>query len=196
MKRIRAYGRGHVFANSDFRDISEAATIRWNLHRLEKERCIRRLLPGIYDFPAYSHFLQETLAPDIHLVAQAISRKFGWHIQLTGSAALYYFGLSTQVPGRSVFCSDGPSRCYKLFSGDIEFRHISRKESLFKHPKSGLLVQALREWGKRPLTQEAMDKINACISADEWPRILRDTGSTTQWIHSTLLRIHRNTRHD
>ena len=48
------------------------------------------------------------MSPDIDQVATAMARKFRWRIQPGGAPALNYLGLSTQVPARAVYLSDGP----------------------------------------------------------------------------------------
>ncbi len=59
---------------------------------------IRRVIRGLYDYPAYSKLLKKSLSPDIDQVAHTLARKFGWPIQISGNAALNLVGLSTQVP--------------------------------------------------------------------------------------------------
>jgi hypothetical protein len=54
------------------------------------------------------------LSPDVDQVARAIARKFGWRIQPSGAIAANLLGLSTQVPARAAYLSDGPDRSYKI----------------------------------------------------------------------------------
>lgn len=65
-------------------------------------------------------------------------------------------GLSTQVPGRWVHLSDGPSREYPVGEDGrqtLAFRKAPPKGVGFKHRESGLLVQALKALGKERGTQ-------------------------------------------
>ncbi len=57
------------------------------LKRLADEGTIRRVMRGIYDYPRYSDLLKQNVAPDIHQIAQALARKFGWRIQADGASA-------------------------------------------------------------------------------------------------------------
>lgn len=75
---------------------------------------IRHVCRGVYDHPPFSDLLQQPLCPDIDQVAHALGRKFNWRIQPSGVAALNMLGLSTQVPGRWVYLSDGPNREYAI----------------------------------------------------------------------------------
>ena len=77
-------------------------------------------------------------------MAQALARKFNWRIQPSGDAALNLLGLSTQVPARWEYLSDGPSREYELGSATLAFRKSALKDAGFKLRESGLLVQAMK----------------------------------------------------
>ena len=49
---------------------------------------IRRVIRGLYDYPAYSNLLKKSLSPDVNQVAYALVRKFGWQIQISGNEEL------------------------------------------------------------------------------------------------------------
>ena len=119
-------------------------------------------------------------------VARAIARKFQWNILISGNAALNYLGLSTQVPMRLTYFSDGPTRQYEIGSRTIEFKHISLKEARFANIKSEIIVQALRELGAEHITAEIINKIRNFIPASERNKILKDTQFTTDWIHDKI----------
>jgi hypothetical protein len=65
----------------DFLDLGGRPTVDSGLHRLEKRGEIRRVIRGIYDYPRFSKFLDQSLSPDIDQVARALARKFRWRIQ-------------------------------------------------------------------------------------------------------------------
>ena len=51
LQRIYGHGRGWVFIPKDFLDIGTDTAIRQSLSRLSRQRTIRRLMHGIYDYP-------------------------------------------------------------------------------------------------------------------------------------------------
>ena len=189
LKRIKSHGRGWAMTNSDFGDIAKTATIDWSLYRLKDKKLIRPLMRGIYDYPRFSEILQEELAPDMEMVARAIARKFRWNILISGNTALNYLGLSTQIPMRLIYFSDGPSRQYEVAGRILEFKHISFKEARFTNTKSEIVVQALRELGMEHITTEVINKIRDFIPASDRNKILKDTQFTTDWIHDKIKMI-------
>lgn len=186
LKRIKSHGRGWAMTNSDFGDIAKTATIDWSLYRLKDKKLIRPLMRGIYDYPRFSEILQEELAPDMEMVARAIARKFRWNILISGNTALNYLGLSTQIPMRLIYFSDGPSRQYEVAERILEFKHISFKEARFTNTKSEIVVQALRELGMARITTDVINKMRDFIPASDRNKVLKDTQFTTDWIHDKI----------
>ena len=100
LARIYGSGRGAVFTPKDFLDLAGPETVRQALGRLTRGGKIRRLLRGVYDYPAFSKMLQALASPDPHAIGRAIARTHGWTILPAGETALNLLGLSTQVPAR------------------------------------------------------------------------------------------------
>ena len=114
LSRIYGRGRGWAFTKIDFVAEFGEVNIHQALSSLTKTGTIRRVCHGVYDYPRYSELLGQTLSPDVDQVAQALARKFNWRILPSGDTALNQLGLSTQVPGKWVYLSDGPSREYAI----------------------------------------------------------------------------------
>ena len=189
LSKIYGHGRGWSFSKSDFiKDISNE-NITKALSTLVKEKKIRRIDRGMYDYPKYSELLQQNLSPDIDQVAQAYARKFNWRIQASGDAALNILGLSTQVPGRYTYLSDGPNRKYQILNTALEFKKSALKETGFKYPLSSLIVQAIKALGKNRLTPDIIDEFRSKIDSKMNEKILKDTASSTTWIYEVVKQI-------
>jgi hypothetical protein len=159
------------------------------LHRREKEVLIRRVFRGIYDYPRFSPLLEQTVSPDIDQVAQALARKFAWRIQPDGATAQNLLGLSTQVPARVVYLSDGPDRAYTVGSTKLAFEHKALKEAGFKLPESRLIVQALRALGEHRITQGFIEQVRRKFDLAIRQRILIDTRTATGWVYAAIQEI-------
>jgi Family of unknown function (DUF6088) len=57
LARIYGNGRGKTFTPKDFLDLASHETVRKVLSRLTEEGTIRRLMRGVYDYPAFSTLL-------------------------------------------------------------------------------------------------------------------------------------------
>ena len=158
LRAIRRKGRGSVFINSDFYKLGTDTAVAWCLRKLKNAGIIRFLLRGVYDYPKFSKLLNEDLAPDMHRVAHALARKHRWNILPSGNTALQYWDLSTQIPLRLLYCSDGPNRSYKIGNRTLEFRHVSRKESNLLSAECEMFIQAVKELGARCMKKPYIDK--------------------------------------
>lgn len=189
--RIKGTGRGCIFSGADFTDKFNSSTIDWALANLVQEGKIRRLIRGVYDFPKYSKLLEQYLSPEIDNVAHALARKFKWRIEPSGDVALYLLGLSTQVPGRYIYFSDGPNRKYLIFGNQLEFKKIALKEIGFKYAESAILVQAIKVLGKDNITSEIIEKIRNKIDSKLYTKIIKDTKTISDWTYSVVKQICR-----
>ncbi len=189
LSKIYGHGRGWSFSKSDFIKSVESNSIDKALSTLVKENKIRRIDRGMYDYPKYSELLQQNLSPDIDQVAQAYARKFNWRIQVSGDAALNILGLSTQVPGRYIYLSDGPNRKYQILNTTLEFKKSALKEAGFKYPLSSLIVQAIKALGKNRIIPDIIDEFRSKIDSKMNEKILKDTASSTTWIYEVVKQI-------
>jgi hypothetical protein len=193
--RIRGSGGGWAFSPRDFLDLGHRPTVDSALHRLERKGSIRRVIRGIYDYPRFSKLLGQQLSPDLDQVARALARKFRWRIQPSGATALNFLGLSTQVPARAVYLSDGPDRAYQVGNRSLVFEHTALKESGMKLKESGLIVQALKSLGPEQITPEIIHKLREWLPKSMRAKVLADTKTATGWVYSTIQQIAGEDRH-
>ena len=188
-------GRGWSFSRKDFSLLGSADSIDKALSRLAVKGTIRRLTRGLYDYPRYSKWLKTDLGPDMDQVAHALARKFGWKIQVTGNAALNIIGISTQVPARYVYLSDGPSRSYVIQGNELTFRKSRFTHLNLKHPQSALLVQAIGALGQASLTRDHLLTMarylnpQAPLPDKQRMAIARDTQYVTSWIQEVITEV-------
>jgi predicted NodU family carbamoyl transferase len=122
-------------------------------------------------------------------VAHALARKFAWRIQPDGATAQNLLGLSTQVPARIVYLSDGPDRSYTVGKSLLDFQHTALKEAGFKLPESRLLVQALKAYGENRITRKIIAKVRKKYDSALRQRILVDTKTATGWVDAAIQEI-------
>ena len=75
-KIMKSKGIEGCFVYSDFLNLTNYDGIRKAFSILEKEKRIKKVLPGIYYVPVYSKFTNGYSTPVIESVIKAISRKF------------------------------------------------------------------------------------------------------------------------
>lgn len=188
LSRIYGRGRGWAFTKTDFVSGFGEANIHQALSSLTRAGTIRRVCHGVYDYPRQSELLGQ-LSPDLDQVAQALARKFNWRIQPTGEAALNLLGLSTQVPARWLYLSDGASREYVVGAHTLAFRKAPLKEVGFRHRESGLLVQALKALGREHVDQRVIARLRDWLPIKLREPVLADTRTVTGWIYEFIKQV-------
>ncbi|QHN05579.1 hypothetical protein FTO74_15975 [Granulicella sp. WH15] len=116
-------------------------------------------------------------------------------MQPSGSTALNFLGLSTQVPARAVYLSDGPDRAYQIGNTALSFEHTALKESGIKLKESGLLVQALKSLGQEQITPDIISKMREWLPESLRAKVLADTKTATGWVYSAIQQIAREDVH-
>jgi len=189
LSRIYGRGRGAVFTPKDFHDLATPETVRQTLSRLAETGKIRRLLRGVYDYPVFSSLFQAPASPDPDAIAQAIARTHGWTILPSGETALNMLGLTTQVPARYQYFSDGPARKYNWEGGSLELIHRANRETTVLSPSTALLVQALKTLGRARIDDAVIKILRTRLTARERSLAGREGRYVTSWVYELIKRL-------
>ena len=122
LNKIENFGPNKIFIANDFFDIAGYETVRSTLNRLVGDKVIMRIMKGVYYKPKYIKLIGEFAAPSVNEVANAIARKYNWTIAPSGNTALNLLGLSTQVPAKWTYISDGRYASFIFSNVTIEFK--------------------------------------------------------------------------
>lgn len=187
VKRIEQEGRGKVIFSSDFISISNTENIKKVLLRLEQKERLVRLSRGIYLYPKLDKELG-ILQPSIEDIAKAIAKRDRARIVPTGVLALNKLGLSTQVPMKVVYLTDGAPRSIQLGKHSIKFKKTTPKNLMARGEISSLVIQALREIGKDNATEEQLTRIHDLLLKEDTENIFHDSQVAPVWIARILMR--------
>jgi len=179
--KIVRKGRGYVFTPSDFISVGARTAVDQALSRLAKSGFIRRLTQGIYDYPKISPRLG-ALSPKPDDVAKAIARKGGQVLSVSPAKAANMLGLTTQVPAKLIYLTNGPTRS-KTFGGQtIYLRNAAIKNLVGAGTPTGLVFQALRYIGKDGINSVVLQKIAAHLSDDGLKSLVKDSQKAPDWM--------------
>ncbi len=207
LRRIEHFEYGNAFSAKDFLDIASRTTIDVALHSLTHEGRIRRISRGLYDRPRFNAALGGQLSPDIDdrprfnaalggqlspdidEAAQAIARRQRWKIVPEGAWAANLLGLSTQVPSKIIYLTDGPNKKVEIGRRSILFKHARPKAMAGLEGKPALVVQALRHLGKGNVGAREIDTLRSRLSPQEKRRFLKDTRFSVDWIYDVAKQL-------
>ncbi len=178
--------RGKVLFPEDFAEMGSEEAVRQALHRLEKNDFLARLAHGIYWYPRRDEVLG-VMYPSLDEVAAAIARRDKSRIIPTGVQALNRLGLSTQIPMKVVYLTDGAAREIKVGRNIIKFKRTTPRNLAAKGDISGLVIQALRAIGKDQARPEELKKIHGLLQQEEVDKLLHDARLAPAWIRKIML---------
>ena len=187
--RIEGLGPGKSFMAKDFLDIASRGSVDVALASLASTGKIRRIRRGLYDLPVVNPDLGGELSPDIDEAARTIARRNRWKIIPAGSWAANLLGLSTQVPAKIVYLSDGPSKNISLGRRSIQFKHARPQSLAAGDGKSALVIQAFRHLGKEGVDDRALTVLRHSLSDSERKQLLNSTRLGVDWIYEAAKKL-------
>ena len=182
---LKSRQKGVVIFVSDFSDYGSAESVKKALLRLNEKETIVRLAHGIYLYPKVDKELG-ILFPSTEDIALAIARRDKVRIIPTGVQALNKLGLSTQVPMKLVYLTDGGPRNIKVGKRTISFKNTSPKNLFMKGEISSMVIQALKTIGNSQLDDSTLLKIQNILKKEKKDHIINDAKLAPVWISKIL----------
>ncbi len=188
LRLIQARRRGAVFVPTDFAHQGTREAIDAALSRLARDGTIRRLCRGVYDYPK-KHPRFGLQAPSVDAVARAIARGTGEDIVIGNAKAASLLGITTQVPARAVFLTDGTNRTLHITvedggGFDIQFRRSTRRAG--GDSKAGIVLRALRFLGRDGIEAKTIRKLRRDLDDNDKRRLLALQPKAEGWMWSII----------
>jgi hypothetical protein len=191
--KISSLEPGAIVFPTEFRGIGTEDAVKKALSRITKEGKIDRLAHGIYYVPKH-HQTFGKLLPSLEDVAQAVADHEHVRIRPAGAYALNKLGLSTQVPAKLVYITDGQPREIKIGKGGVKFKATTPKKFGMKGPISSLLIQALEELEPSQLTPDMQIQIKALLDQESPDNLQADIKLASAKVNDMLINIYFKTQ--
>jgi hypothetical protein len=177
--------RGVAFFTSDFAVYGNNKTCNKALERLTKQNKIMRVGRGIYVIPRKNRFFGR-VGPSVEHIAQSIARRDKVRIMPTGLFAENLLGLSTQVPMRIVYLTEGSPRKLMIDGTPLVFKKTSPKNMATHGKLSTLAIQALKSIRKDRVAEEDVEKIINILKKENPKHLVHDIKLAPEWIREIM----------
>lgn len=127
--------------------------------------------------------------PDPDMVAQAIARTNGWVIVPDENTAMILLHISTHIPARWTYITDGPNKKYVFDSVTLEFRKAPLRETARLSRNAAILVHGIKGLGADHITDDAVKKISSFIPRDSWQKIIVECKGVNGWVLETIKQV-------
>lgn len=181
ISRIYGHGRGWVFTPSHFKDLGSRDAIASALKRHKQAGVIRQLARSLYDYPK-EHPQLGLLFPPADDIAKALAGRDAIRLQPSGAYAANLLGLSTQVPMKIVYLTDGASRTVNIGNREIILKRTTPRNMASAGRISGLVIQALRYLGKEHVDDAVIQKLERRLDKAACEQLMKDIRYAPVWI--------------
>lgn len=198
MEAVRAHvgalPMGEPFTSSDLLPVGTRASVDQALSRLVRAGAIERITRGVFARPRSNPYVGK-VPPAPEKVARAVARSSDSVIEVHGAEAAREFGLTTQVPMRSVYLTSGRSRVVHVGGVDIQMRHVADSRLLLAGRQAGRAFAALMYLGKNEVTGDTIATIRRCLPPAEFETLASSVSSMPSWLSDAFYR-HRSFKRD
>ena len=195
LNRIKKARGGVLFFTESFIAFGNTEAVKKALQRLTNAGELQRVAPGIYVRPQTDSIVGK-VTPGIEAIAKAIAKRDRARIVPTGLYALNRFGLSTQIPLKVIYLTDGAARKIKVGNTSITFKKTTPKNVMAVGEISRLAIQALRTIGKENATEHEIKKIQQALMKEQKTKLEHDIRLAPAWIREIMKPILKATTND
>jgi hypothetical protein len=164
---------GAIFLPSDFKDLGTSTAIRKALSRLVEQKVLVRMGQGIYATPIHDKVFGDVL-PSMEEIAVTLAKKEHVKIMPTGQYALNKIGLSTQVPMKMVYLTNGTKKNISLGKSSIVFQPTTSKKLAMIGTITSLLFLGLEELDLDNLSKSDTNKIINLLKKEDEKKLKHD----------------------
>lgn len=187
-QEIKAQEAGKIIFPANFLHLGSPEALHMAFSRLNKQQFLKRLGKGIYLKPKEDPLLGPVL-PSLEDIAKAVAENESVIIRPTGAVALNKLGLSTQVPMKVVYLTNGSRRRITIGRSIITFKPTTPKNLAAKSELVFLAIQALIELGPERTTEKVKDKLRETLRYVHPLKIREDAKTAPQFACVTLNEI-------
>ena len=155
---------------------------------------IRRIARGLYDNPQ-THPKLGILEPSAEQIVQAICSKEHTRVQPSGAYAANQLGLSTQVPAKLVFLTDGPSKRIIVGNRSVELKNRAPSTMAGAGKLIGLFIQALKHIGQKNFREGDLQTLMRNLSNEKKQQLMMDIALAPAWIADVIRELEQSISH-
>ncbi len=186
---LRLESAGTVLSVADLLDLGPRAAVDQALSRLVRQGRIQRVRRGLYAWPRMGALLKRPMVSSPDELAQAWAKKNGLRLVPSGAYAANLLGLSTQVPAKIIYYTNGRTKTLALGPYSIRLLNRGPKTMEVQGRVSSLVLQALRYFGKDGVTSEMIAHLSTLLSKQDKTQLAKTLPQVPAWIKPVLQQI-------
>ncbi|WP_419851771.1 DUF6088 family protein [Actinobacillus pleuropneumoniae] len=183
-KKINHFKQGEIFSSRDFLEFGNRSVIDKTLSRMVQKGEIERAARGLFFRPIKNRFVGN-VPINVETVIEVISQQNGETIQVHGAEAARQFKLSTQMPTKTIFYTNGATRKIKIGNKEVQMIHTSNQRKLqYAGTKIGLAISTLWYLGRNLVTPSVISTLKSYLSTEEFTTLRN--ANLTNWMYNVI----------
>lgn len=181
---------GEIVFLTEFRGKGTQAAIKKAMSRIAQSGKINRLAHGVYYIPG-TDSKGDVFRPNPEQVIKMIAQKERIRIRPAGAYALHKLGLTTQVPTRRVYFTNGNPRQIRIGKVLIVFKATSAKRLAMKGEISGMVIQAIEEMGVNTIRNDIRMKLREFLEQENPKKLEHDLQLASAKVNDYIVKLMR-----
>jgi hypothetical protein len=129
------------------------------------------------------------LSPDPAVLADALAAQTGDKLAPSGAAAANQLGLSTQVPARASYATNGRTRVGKAAGRSLTLRHSRAPVLDQASDTANAVLQALAQLGRKHVDADVIQRLAARVDDADMKQLLQARPTMPGWMGDVILKI-------
>ena len=184
LKRIRA--RNGAVPTKDLLDLGERAAVDQALSRLVRRGKLRRIGRGLFELPRMSKLLNRPRVGSPDELVRAWARNNGLAVVPSGAHAANILGLSTQVPAKIVYYTNGRTQTIQLGPYKIRLLNRGPRTMEISGNTAPLVFQALRYLGRDGVSRDDVQHLRSSLSKKDKTELRNNRRHASAWMQSVI----------
>ena len=180
---------GSPVPTRDLLDLGTRSAVDQALSRLVRDGAIRRVRRGLYQIPRVSKLLKQPVVPSPDELVRAWARNNGLRVIPSGAYSANLLGLSTQVPSKVVYYTNGRTQTLKLGPYTVRLLNRGPKTMDVRGQVAPLVIQALRHVGRNEVTPQVVHRLRSALSPAHKAELRRNLHHTPAWMKPVINEI-------
>ena len=177
-----------MFTPEHFKGVGSRDAVASALKRHKQSGLIRQLARGLYDYPRKDDQLG-LLLPSADEVAKALAGRDAIRLQPSGAYAANLLGLSTQMPMKRVYLTDGRARTVQIGRQQIILKNTTPRNMAAAGKISGLVIQALRHLGRPRVNDDVIAALDRRLDVSARKQLMKDMRYAPAWMAAILRQL-------
>ncbi len=173
----------------DLLDLGTRPAVDQALSRLVQQGIVRRVRRGLYELPRMGRLLNQPVAASPDELVRAWGRNNGLRLVSSGAYAANLLGLSTQVPAKIVYYTNGRTQTLRLGPYTVRLLNRGPKTMDVRGRVAPLVFQALRYLGPKGVTPEVIHRLRSALCWKDKAELRHNLRYAAAWMTPVIEKI-------